>query len=588
MFMKKVFGKLWLKAKCYTIKLDSNIFEKRFKSIHVLDSRYLFAALFGSTTIGFVASSFFNYKLHAEENNFGHLNRIDRGKAIQLISENKNGKFSIESEALNFLKNLKGNVAVVNCVGPYRSGKSLLLNLFLNEKDGFKVGNTAKSCTRGIWIWNKPIKHKNKHGEFYLIFMDTEGIESPDSSTDKDNKIFVLSLLLSSVFIYNTNGVIDRNSIKKLVIMNQLSKYIKSEDSNQGFDNLPDFIWALRDYKFALQDTNPTKELEDLLTAESKTKLIHESIKKSFSSLECFYLPYPIGSGIDGMEFEETMRNLGRVDFGKLRPIFIDQVKSIYGSIKSKAKPKSVRSISSSTYIPLSAQAFSNYIENVVNSLNNNQLISIEDSTISSLKLVFKQILTNALEKYEKELDAELKNNILLDWNNFGSMTKRKAESNKNQLKTALNGENAISREYLEKFDENVSKLHEKKKEEHEVRMKTFYKQELSQIWDDLENVRKPSEKNKERVKRFRDARRELEQRYKSLNEVQPEKDDTYRKWCDDKKLDESENQYEIERKELQKIDDEKFCNNVIRYGVGGLSGLAIGFYFFFKCWKKD
>jgi hypothetical protein len=102
------------------------------------------------------------------------------------------------------LKGLKGNIAVVNCVGPYRSGKSLLLNLFLNENYGFEVGNSEKTCTRGIWMWDKPIKHENKHGEFNLIFMDTEGIGSPsDSDKNKDNKIFVLSLLLSSVFIYN-------------------------------------------------------------------------------------------------------------------------------------------------------------------------------------------------------------------------------------------------------------------------------------------------------------------------------------------------------------------------------------------------
>ena len=185
-------------------------------------------------------------------------------------------------------------------------------------------------------MWNKPIVHKNKHGEFNLIFMDTEGIESPsDSENHKDNKIFVLNLLLSSVFIYNTKGVIDRNSINMLGIMNQLSKYIRSE-TNESSD-LPDFIWILRDYQFALENKNPTNELEDLLKVRNarkddeivKTQFIQESIKKSFRSLECFYLPFSIDSGIDVMDYEETLRNLGMVDFVKLRPIFREKVKII-------------------------------------------------------------------------------------------------------------------------------------------------------------------------------------------------------------------------------------------------------------------
>jgi hypothetical protein len=73
--------------------------------------------------------------------------------------------------------------------------------------------------------------------------------------------------------------------------------------------------------------------------------------------LECYYLPFPIDSAFGGMDYEETMRNLDKVDFKKLRPNFISQVKSIYESIKTKSKPKSVNSI------PLPAQAFSKYLK---------------------------------------------------------------------------------------------------------------------------------------------------------------------------------------------------------------------------------
>ena len=68
-------------------------------------------------------------------------------------------------------------------------------------------------------MWDTPIKHKNKHGEFNLILLDTEGLGSTDRYPHLDNKIFVLNLLISSFFVLNTKNVIDRDAIKKLAIM---------------------------------------------------------------------------------------------------------------------------------------------------------------------------------------------------------------------------------------------------------------------------------------------------------------------------------------------------------------------------------
>ena len=553
MFSKNFLVKLWLNAKTYSIKLNSN---KRFKQFYFLDRRYLYAGLFGSTAIGFAASSIFNYELHAKEN------KTNRREAIQLISENKNGKFTINPEALDILKGLNGNVAVVNCVGPYRSGKSLLLNLFLKVKDGFKVGNTEKSCTRGIWMWNNPIKHTNENGEFYLIFMDTEGIGSPsDSDKNKDNKIFILSLLLSSVFIYNTKGVIDRNSINTLGMMNQLSKYINSDAIEDS--NLPDFIWALRDYQYALKDANPTKDLEDLLKSQNarngdeiiEIQFIQDNIKKAFRSLECYYFPFPIDSGIDGMTYEETMRNLDRIDVKKLRSDFLDQVKSLHASIQTKLKPKSVNST------PLPALAFSKYIETVVERLNNNQVISIIDSSVSGLKYKFVQDKKNALRNYKTKMDAEF--NTKIDWGKFEDKSKHVAENSKKEFKMALNCEHALTIPYLEEFDKQIGELHKKYKDENKIKIKSYYKNELNSTWINLESVRKVQEQDKKTGERFREARRKLEEIYKILIDIQPEKSETWKEWCVEKDMDTSERQADISSQKFKQIEEEKFRNTV-------------------------
>ena len=85
--------------------------------------------------------------------------------------QDKSGDLVINEKAI--LKILQGNVAVFNVIGPLRTGKSFILNSILNRKDGFQLGVYVDSCTRGIWMWDTLIKHKNKHDEFNFILLDT-------------------------------------------------------------------------------------------------------------------------------------------------------------------------------------------------------------------------------------------------------------------------------------------------------------------------------------------------------------------------------------------------------------------------------
>jgi hypothetical protein len=81
----------------------------------------------------------------------------------------------------------------------YRSGKSFLLNkMIMNYKKGFSVGKTINACTKGLWIWSKPILGKNSEGKTIpVLLIDSEGFGSSDSDYGHDTKIFTLAVLLS-------------------------------------------------------------------------------------------------------------------------------------------------------------------------------------------------------------------------------------------------------------------------------------------------------------------------------------------------------------------------------------------------------
>lgn len=50
---------------------------------------------------------------------------------------------------------------MIAVAGMYWTGKSFLLNrMLLDRQKGFGVGPTINPCTKGLWIWGKPMLGK--------------------------------------------------------------------------------------------------------------------------------------------------------------------------------------------------------------------------------------------------------------------------------------------------------------------------------------------------------------------------------------------------------------------------------------------
>ncbi len=73
----------------------------------------------------------------------------------------------------------------------------------MNQMNGFKTGSTVNACTRGLWVWGRPIELSSGTE---LIVMDSEGLGSveKDRELNIDLKIFTLCVLMSTTIIYNT------------------------------------------------------------------------------------------------------------------------------------------------------------------------------------------------------------------------------------------------------------------------------------------------------------------------------------------------------------------------------------------------
>ena len=62
-------------------------------------------------------------------------------------------------------------------------------------------------CTHGIWLATSALTTKRSDGkEVIVLLMDCEGIDSVKGDVQHDAAIFVLSILLSEVLVFNCVG----------------------------------------------------------------------------------------------------------------------------------------------------------------------------------------------------------------------------------------------------------------------------------------------------------------------------------------------------------------------------------------------
>jgi hypothetical protein len=180
----------------------------------------------------------------------------------------------------------------------------------MGKNNGFPLGPTVQAKTKGIWIWV---------GNFFddksraLILLDTEGLDDPGKgNTSHDMSMFALSLLLSSVFIYNTKGTIDAKSLDGLHYAAEISQFITTDSKNKNLaegqnlaQHFPSFIWAIRDHHLKLEidgkDVTPKQYLEFCLknkpgisSQNSQYNNLREVLRAFFPDRACFVFPTPV------------------------------------------------------------------------------------------------------------------------------------------------------------------------------------------------------------------------------------------------------------------------------------------------------
>lgn len=242
-----------------------------------------------------------------------------RGKAVQILHINDDHSFELnESQLGAILMNEKIKdkpVAVVSVAGAYRQGKSFLLSFFLrylrnNCKStwlgdpstplgGFEWSPGSRPHTTGILLWNEAFLVATPQGdEVAVLLMDTQGSFDCNSTVKDCTTIFALSIMTSSVQVYNVLRNIQEDQLQHLQFFAEYGKLAQKGARKQPFQRL---VFLVRDWAFpyeadygALGGRTILKERLEILDQQHQDlQLLRRQIWSCFSQIDCFLMPRP-------------------------------------------------------------------------------------------------------------------------------------------------------------------------------------------------------------------------------------------------------------------------------------------------------
>ena len=396
----------------------------------------------------------------------------------------ENGKFIISEEAKKLLsQKCNENMGIISLVGKYRTGKSFLLNRVIldrKEKLGFNVGPTIKPCTKGIWIWSDPLTISNMHSStpFPAYLIDTEGLGAYDEEINHDSKIFLIAVLISSLFIYNSFGAIDENQINNLSFVLNLSKTIKIksasiEDNEEELAKyFPNLLWLLRDFSLKLEDTNGNvitekqylenalKELNGYTNTIEEKNRVRNLIRAYFPERDCYVMVRPT-------EDEQDLQNLQLLPDKKFRKEFLEQSKIFRNKVLKKTKPKKLNGKL------LSGAMLVEFVQSILDSINSGGIPVIENS--------WKYIMKNECIKSSKELI----NKFITEINQYKDENKNKKDFLKNIKKYTKN----LADKYIKDFLNNNLIDDEESKKEFSEKLEKKINQELIRFNKEIDKI---------------------------------------------------------------------------------------------------
>ncbi|CAJ0560633.1 unnamed protein product, partial [Mesorhabditis spiculigera] len=340
------------------------------------------------------------------------------GKSTPLSSSLKMGMrllFHIDpNDRPNFdevlLKNLVSQiagrkVAVISVVGGFREGKSFFDNILLKAlqagKAAFRpdetIGGTAgiefkngpERHTIGIQVWDQIFVRKDTSGnEVAVLLLDTQGMFDTQSQLKHSTIIFMISLMLSSHFIFNKNGYLNAHD---LVDMN-----VFVEMSQTGKQKVGQHLYFLMRNWGGDGDGFAPQYLEQIRNASSRTDDLKDKISgvfQAFDRVECYTVPAPGGA---------VTRANGSIKASDCDQDFLNHLCQFANHVVANVEPRRVLGAQ------LAGGAFEAYVKNVLNHVTANSALCVNNALQATIDYSLRLAKDKAMAQFNAQLPTAI------------------------------------------------------------------------------------------------------------------------------------------------------------------------------------
>ncbi|XP_051142131.1 uncharacterized protein LOC127259036 [Andrographis paniculata] len=305
-------------------------------------------------------------------------------------------RLRLSTEGLEAIERITTPIAAVAVIGPYRSGKSFLLNqlLSLSCDEGFGVGHLRDTKTKGIWVWGEAREVYIEGVKTSVLYLDTEGFESVGKSNVYDDRIFALATIMSSVLIYNLPETIREADISRLSFAVELAEefYGRVKGQDVAFEPAK-LLWLIqRDFlqgksvqemvNEALQhvpNSNGDKNIDQV-------NQIRDSLAVMGDNSTAFSLPQP--------HLQRT--KLCEMKDNELDAAYVERREQLKTVVSSIIRPKIVQGKS------LNGKEFVSFLKQILDALNKGEI----PSTGFLVEAFNKEILERCLKLYSDHMGS--------------------------------------------------------------------------------------------------------------------------------------------------------------------------------------
>lgn len=278
---------------------------------------------------------------------------------------------------------------------------------------GFTWKSGKDRDTFGIIVWSDVFTHVNQRtGEkIAIVLMDSQGLFDTQTTVEENSKIFSLSALMSSIQIFNLQGVVQEDQLQYLQLIIGYSKWVSSagssSDNSKAFQEL---IFLIRDWNHVhehdLGREGGDEYISSVLSSNSNNDKslieVRSQIKQAFEKVTGILLPTPNAAVRRGANGKQQLPYDGR--WSLMDEEFKSELKS---AIESILKPENLK-VKKVNGQAIDCKELSELIATYLNVFTSSTAPSIQSIYTATADTFLKSLENDLLKDYEASLRASI------------------------------------------------------------------------------------------------------------------------------------------------------------------------------------